>query len=159
MLKLVVIIKIIGTTSSSLIYPPPIQDLHPQGLTSQMPVSQMPVGRATVFGPEHQTYTRAGLPECVVSTMSGPPPKTMQDRTQTKDTHPIPGQKLKFLTPPGIEPGMPGWKAGTLSTMPRRRITTSYNYLYYMHKIKIVATYTNENRITYFRAIQTFPFT
>ena len=26
----------------------------------------------------------------------------------TKDTHPIPGQKLKFLTPPGIEPGMEG---------------------------------------------------
>ena len=59
-------------------------------------------------------YTRAGLPECVVSTMPGPPPKT----TQTKDTHPIPGHKLKFLTPPGIEPGLPGWKAGTLPTMP-----------------------------------------
>ena len=28
-------------------------------------------------------------------------------------------QKLKFLTPPGIEPGPPGWKAGTLPTMPR----------------------------------------
>ena len=66
-------------------------------------------------------YTRAGLSECVVSTMSGPPPKTAQDRTQTKDTHPIPGQKLKFLTPPGIEPGSPGWKAGTLPTTPRRR--------------------------------------
>ena len=26
----------------------------------------------------------------------------------TKDTHPIPGQKLKFLTPPGIEPGLEG---------------------------------------------------
>ena len=36
-------------------------------------------------------YTRASLPECVVSTMSGPPPKTTQDRTQTKDTHPTPG--------------------------------------------------------------------
>ena len=54
-------------------------------------------------------YTRAGLPECVVSAMSGPPPKTTQDRTQTKDTHPIPGEKLKILTPPGIEPGPPGW--------------------------------------------------
>ena len=32
-------------------------------------------------------YTRAGLPECVVSTMSGPPPKTTQDGTKTKDTH------------------------------------------------------------------------
>ena len=40
----------------------------------------------------------------------------------TKDTHPIPGEELKFLTPPGIEPGPPGWKAGTLPTTPRRRI-------------------------------------
>ena len=30
-----------------------------------------------------------------------------QDRSQTKDTHPNPGQKLKFLTPPGIEPVPP----------------------------------------------------
>ena len=40
----------------------------------------------------------------------------------TKDTHPIAGQKLKFLTPPGIEPGPPDWKAGTLPTTPRRRM-------------------------------------
>ena len=57
-------------------------------------------------------YTRAGLSECVVSTMSGPPPKTTQDRTQTKDS---------FLTSPGIEPGPPGWKAMTLPTTPLRR--------------------------------------
>ena len=31
-------------------------------------------------------YRRAGLPECVVRTMSGPPPKTTPDRTQTKYT-------------------------------------------------------------------------
>ena len=65
-------------------------------------------------------YTRAGLPECVVSTMTGPPPKTAQVRTQTKDTHPVPGYVLKFLTQPGMEPGPPGWKAGTLPTTPRR---------------------------------------
>ena len=53
-------------------------------------------------------YMRASLPECVVSTVSGPQPKT---------THPIPGQKLKFLTHPGIEPGPPGVKA-----TPRRRM-------------------------------------
>ena len=35
-------------------------------------------------------YTRAGLPECVVSTMSGPPPETTQNRTQTKNTHSVP---------------------------------------------------------------------
>ena len=72
-------------------------------------------------------YTRAGLPECEVSTMSGTPSKATQDRTQTKDTHPIPGQKLKFLTLPGIEPRPLGWKAGTLPTMPRRRISTNVN--------------------------------
>ena len=42
--------------------------------------------------------------------------------TDKGHTHPIPGKKLKFLTPPGIEPGPPGWKAGTLPTTPRRRI-------------------------------------
>ena len=72
-------------------------------------------------------YTRAGLPECQVSTMAGPPPETTKDRTQTKDTHPLPGQKLKFLTPPGIEPGSLGWKAGTLTTMPQRRIRGKTN--------------------------------
>ena len=40
-------------------------------------------------------YTRAGLPECVISTMSGPPPKTKQDRTQR--THsPNPGTEIKI---------------------------------------------------------------
>ena len=34
------------------------QDLHPQGLTSQMPMGQMPVGGATGSGPEHQTDTQ-----------------------------------------------------------------------------------------------------
>ena len=64
----------------------------------------------------------------MVNTMSGHPPKTTQDRTQTKDTHPIPGQKLKFLTPPGIEPGPPGWKAGTLPATPRRWIDNRTHY-------------------------------
>ena len=31
-------------------------------------------------------YTRTGLPECVVSTMSGPPPETTQDRKQRTHT-------------------------------------------------------------------------
>ena len=70
-------------------------------------------------------YTRAGLPECVVSTMAGPPPETTYDRTQRKHTQSQ--DKLKFLIPPGIEPGPPGWKAGTLPTTPRRRITKTYS--------------------------------
>ena len=57
-----------------------------------MPVIQMPVGGAKDCGPEHWTnIPRAGVPEWAVSTMSGPPPETRQDRTQTKYTHPIPG--------------------------------------------------------------------
>ena len=70
-------------------------------------------GSNSVWTTTLDRYTRTGLPECVVSTISGPPPKITQDRTQTKDTLRIPRQKLKFLTPPG-------WKAGTLSTTPRR---------------------------------------
>ena len=74
-------------------------------------------------------YTRAGLPECVFSTMSGPPPKITGQNT--KDTHPILGQKLKFLTPLGIEPGPPVWKVGTLPTTPRRRINFRNIHLKY----------------------------
>ena len=58
----------------------------------------------------------AGLPECTVSTMSGPTPEATQDRTWIKDTYPVPEYKLKFLTPPGIQLGPPGWKAVSLST-------------------------------------------
>ena len=51
--------------------------------------------------------------------------------TDQGHTHPIPGQKLKFLTPPRIEPGPAGWKAGTLPTTPRRRI-----YLYSRPRVR-----------------------
>ena len=92
-------------SSSSCIYPPPIQDLHPSGLRIQMPVGQMPVGGSSCLWTRTlDRYTRAGLPECVVGTMSVPLPEAAQDRTQTKDTHPIPGQELKFLTPPEQNP-------------------------------------------------------
>ena len=54
----------------------------------------------------------------------------------TKDTHPIPGQKLKFLTPPRIEPGPSGWKAGILPTTPR----IAYSLQYYNYKILVINT-------------------
>ena len=39
---------------------------------------------------------------CVVSTMSGPPPEIIQDRTQTKDTHtPNPRSGIKIPDPAG----------------------------------------------------------
>ena len=41
-----------------------------------------------------------------------------RQNTDKGHTHPIPGNKLKILTQPGI----PGWKAGTLPTTPRRRM-------------------------------------
>ena len=40
--------------SFSIIYPPPMEDLHPfLELTIQMSMGQMPVGGATYYGPEH----------------------------------------------------------------------------------------------------------
>ena len=49
----------------------------------------------------------------MVSRISGPPPETAEDRTQTKDTHSVPEWRLRFLSPPGIELGPPDWKTGT----------------------------------------------
>ena len=43
--------------------------------------------------------------ESVFTLWSELPTETTQDRTQTKDTHPVPGWRLKFLIPPGIELG------------------------------------------------------
>ena len=45
-------------------------------------------------------HTRAGLPECVVSTMSGTPPNTTQYRIQTKDT-PNSRTEIKIPDPVG----------------------------------------------------------
>ena len=98
-----------STSPSLLIYPPPIQNLHPQGLTSQMLVGQMPVGRATVSGPEHQRDTQ-GRASLNVWSAQCQGFRRRQHRSEHK------GQKLKFLIPPGIEPGRPGWKAGILPT-------------------------------------------
>ena len=93
---------------------PQCRDYTLSGLQSEMPVR----GSHSLCTRTLDRYTRTGFPECMVNTMSGPPPKTTQDRT-----HPIPGEKLKFLAPSIIEPGPPGWKAWTLPTTPRRRIT------------------------------------
>ena len=64
--------------------------------------------------------TMEGLRACVLITKSGPPPETTQDR------HPVPGYKFKCLSPPGIEPGPQGWKAGILPTTTRRRINSEF---------------------------------
>ena len=98
------------------IYPPPCRTYNPNSRGSDACRGSSRLWTRTL-----DRYTRAGLPGCVISTMSGPPPETTQNRIQTNNTHPVPGQKLKFLTPPEIEPGPPGWKAGTLPTTSRRR--------------------------------------
>ena len=46
-------------------------------------------------------YTKAGLPECVVSTMSGPPPETAQERTQDKGHTPNHRIGIKIPDPAG----------------------------------------------------------
>ena len=66
-----------------------------------MPVGQMPVGRATVFGPEHYIYTRAGLPEYVVSTMSGPPAGYNIGQNIDKGHAPNPRTEIKIPDPAG----------------------------------------------------------
>ena len=68
-----------------------------------MPMNQMPIAWTRTL----DKYTRAGLPECVVRAMSGPPPEITQDRTQIKD-HTMTQGKNKFLIPPGVETGPPG---------------------------------------------------
>ena len=53
-----------------------------------------------------------------------------QYRTEHRQrTHPTPGQEWKFLTPPGIEPGPPGWKAEALPTTPRRPTWLLFNLI------------------------------
>ena len=99
----------------------------PQARTYPSPRTYNPNARGTDACRGSRTldiYTRAGLTE-------RGQPETTQDRTQTKDTYPIPRQIFKFLTPPGIEAGPTGWKAGTLPTTPRRRINIFFIELKY----------------------------
>ena len=69
-------------------------DLHPPSLVRCLKGS-------ADLGPEHyiEVQGRVSL-KSVISIMLGPPPETTEDRTQTKDTHPFPGYKLKFLIHP-----------------------------------------------------------
>ena len=63
------------------------------------------------------TNTMVGLPECVVSTMSGPLPETTQNRH-------TPGTRIeiKISNPAGNRTQAPGWKAWTLPYTPQLRI-------------------------------------
>ena len=115
-----------------------------------MPVCQMPVrGSNCLWTRTLDRYTRVGLPECVVSTVSGPPLEAAQDRTQGTHTHTIPGYELKFLTPPG-------YKAGTLPTKPRRRIYCIYFLIAFnMHKNIWVSLSIDTYFMSWFKCFQT----
>ena len=63
----------------------------PRDLQPKCPRSDAYMGSNCLWTRTLDRYTRADLPECVVSTMSGPPAETAQDRTRIKDTYPIPG--------------------------------------------------------------------
>ena len=103
-------------------FPFPIVGLTPPlaGLTTQIPIGQIPVGEHRLWTRTLDRYTRTGLPEiCAQQKIRA----TAWDNTgrNTKDTHWIPGHKLNFLTPLRIEPGPPGWKTGIQPATPRLR--------------------------------------
>ena len=71
--------------------PSPIVGLTPPGLSSQMPLNKMPVEGLQFVNQNSRHIHKHGplwIPESVVSTMSGPPPNTTQDRTQRTLTQP-----------------------------------------------------------------------
>ena len=75
------------------------------GLTTQIPVNQMPCRGATDYGSGHSSDNiSAGLPECVQYNARA------TARDNTKDTHPVPRKRLKTLTSPGMQPAIPGSK-------------------------------------------------
>ena len=64
-----------------------MKDLYPGTYNPNARVSDA-CKRSTDFGPEPYTWER--LPECAMSTMSGLH-LVIEDRVQTKDSHPVPG--------------------------------------------------------------------
>ena len=65
------------------------------GLTTKCPWPVACSGSNRLWTRRLDRYTRAGLAETVVSTMSGPLSETTQDRTQTKDL-PSPRIEIKI---------------------------------------------------------------
>ena len=66
-----------------------------------MPVVRCLQGKHNIWTRTLDRYTKASVPEFVVSTMSGPPPETSQDRTQRTHTNPRIG--IKISDPVGLE--------------------------------------------------------
>ena len=80
----------------------------------------MLVGGAKTLDRTLDRYRRAGLTEiCDQHNIRA----TTRDNTwqNTKDIHPVPGQKLKFVTPPGIMGGSPGELSEELVTYEKQK--------------------------------------
>ena len=84
---------------------------HPELPRPNANMGKTPLGEATSMDKTLDRNTRAGLNKSVVKVRA-----TGRDNTEqnTKFTLPVPGYRLKFLTPSGIEPRPPERKAGTL---------------------------------------------
>ena len=64
----------------------PNVELTSQGLTTQIPVGQMPVaGVNRLWIRTLHRYARAGVPESMINKISGPPPEIIQGRSQTEN--------------------------------------------------------------------------
>ena len=85
-----------------------------------MLVGQMSAGVAMNCG----RYTRAGVPDCVSAQCQGH--RQREHRTEHKGHTPNPRIEIKILDPSGIELGPPGWKTGTLLTIPWRWLCFKY---------------------------------
>ena len=100
---------------------PQSRNLHAPGLTTEMPLGQMPVGEQLSMDQNSRQIHKGG-PAWMCgqhNVRASAEDNTWQN--PDKGHTPIPGQKFKFLTPPGIEPEPPGWKAGSLPTTLRRQ--------------------------------------
>ena len=80
--------------SSSLIYPLPIQDLQ-----AKCPWVRCLQGDQQSLDQNTRQIHKGGPPQCVVNTISGPPPKTTQDRTRRIQPNPRP--EIKIPDPAG----------------------------------------------------------
>ena len=74
---------------------------------------------STDFGPDR--IIRAGL-RVIYCQLNVRAAKRDDSGKNTKDTHRITRQKLRFLTPSGLEPGPSGRKAGILPITPQRQV-------------------------------------
>ena len=84
--------------SFSVIYPPPIVRLTLPGVTTQMPVRQIPVGGATDCGMEHYTDTqrRASLNVRSAQCQGHPRRQHRAEHTQNKGYTPSPRIEIKI---------------------------------------------------------------